>query len=147
MQSAQATSNSMGTSRSWRLWSRPSIPSSSGSASWSRDMIGAGRPARDARSATRRTGIADFRRTCAATVLASGFAVGPPAQAADDWEFAIAPYLLAPNINGEAGLGRSEEHTSELQSLMRISYAVFCLKKKTITNTVLTNRSHVNNTT
>src|SRR3546814_7049762 len=30
---------------------------------------------------------------------------------------------------------RSEEHTSELQSLMRISYAVFCLKKKTTTNT------------
>src|SRR3546814_4748965 len=29
------------------------------------------------------------------------------------------------------GFGRSEEHTSELQSLMRISYAVFCLKKKT----------------
>src|SRR3546814_7115596 len=28
---------------------------------------------------------------------------------------------------------RSEEHTSELQSLMRISYAVFCLKKKTVT--------------
>src|SRR3546814_14419090 len=28
------------------------------------------------------------------------------------------------------GNGRSEEHTSELQSLMRISYAVFCLKKK-----------------
>src|SRR3546814_4445471 len=32
-------------------------------------------------------------------------------------------------ICGENG-GRSEEHTSELQSLMRISYAVFCLKKK-----------------
>src|SRR3546814_1479496 len=31
--------------------------------------------------------------------------------------------------NGESG-ERSEEHTSELQSLMRISYAVFCLKKK-----------------
>src|SRR3546814_10204106 len=31
--------------------------------------------------------------------------------------------------------GRSEEHTSELQSLMRISYAVFCLQKKTKTNT------------
>src|SRR3546814_6382413 len=30
----------------------------------------------------------------------------------------------------EAEVGRSEEHTSELQSLMRISYAVFCLKKK-----------------
>src|SRR3546814_3080978 len=31
-----------------------------------------------------------------------------------------------------ASVSRSEEHTSELQSLMRISYAVFCLKKKTI---------------
>src|SRR3546814_10882254 len=31
--------------------------------------------------------------------------------------------------------GRSEEHTSELQSLMRISYAVFCLQKKKKTNT------------
>src|SRR3546814_2061756 len=30
-----------------------------------------------------------------------------------------------------SGRNRSEEHTSELQSLMRISYAVFCLKKKT----------------
>src|SRR3546814_1752820 len=35
----------------------------------------------------------------------------------------------APNERG-AGGDRSEEHTSELQSLMRISYAVFCLKKK-----------------
>src|SRR3546814_7887560 len=33
---------------------------------------------------------------------------------------------------------RSEEHTSELQSLMRISYAVFCLKKKTNTQTTET---------
>src|SRR3546814_9314442 len=32
-----------------------------------------------------------------------------------------------------SAMDRSEEHTSELQSLMRISYAVFCLKKKTIT--------------
>src|SRR3546814_7739280 len=32
---------------------------------------------------------------------------------------------------GDHGHDRSEEHTSELQSLMRISYAVFCLKKKT----------------
>src|SRR3546814_6374977 len=31
---------------------------------------------------------------------------------------------------GEGAAARSEEHTSELQSLMRISYAVFCLKKK-----------------
>src|SRR3546814_6073875 len=34
-----------------------------------------------------------------------------------------------------AALDRSEEHTSELQSLMRISYAVFCLKKKKIIQT------------
>src|SRR3546814_3098117 len=34
------------------------------------------------------------------------------------------------------GVGRSEEHTSELQSLMRISYAVFCLKKKKHTHVV-----------
>src|SRR3546814_4517479 len=38
-----------------------------------------------------------------------------------------------------SGKTRSEEHTSELQSLMRISYAVFCLKKKKI-------RPHVINT-
>src|SRR3546814_2156037 len=33
-------------------------------------------------------------------------------------------------VGGFLGVARSEEHTSELQSLMRISYAVFCLKKK-----------------
>src|SRR3546814_10621408 len=38
------------------------------------------------------------------------------------------------------GLGRSEEHTSELQSLMRISYAVFCLKKKTTKTKVNTTK-------
>src|SRR3546814_7994528 len=36
---------------------------------------------------------------------------------------------------------RSEEHKSELQSLMRISYAVFCLKKKTKNNINITNQS------
>src|SRR3546814_4455918 len=38
-------------------------------------------------------------------------------------------------------LERSEEHTSELQSLMRISYAVFCLKKKNIKTTNTTSLS------
>src|SRR3546814_10321507 len=37
--------------------------------------------------------------------------------------------------NTEENKRRSEEHTSELQSLMRISYAVFCLKKKNNTST------------
>src|SRR3546814_6185185 len=42
-------------------------------------------------------------------------------------------------VAGRRGADRSEEHTSELQSLMRTSYAVFCLKKKTnkATNTTL----------
>src|SRR3546814_8354337 len=34
-------------------------------------------------------------------------------------------------FSSRAAIGRSEEHTSELQSLMRISYAAFCLQKKT----------------
>src|SRR3546814_4639914 len=37
---------------------------------------------------------------------------------------------MAAAIVGMVSVSRSEEHTSELQSLMRISYAVFCLKKK-----------------
>src|SRR3546814_6707533 len=40
---------------------------------------------------------------------------------------------------------RSEEHTSELQSLMRISYAVFCLKKKNTYSTVEDNRATSDN--
>src|SRR3546814_10326613 len=39
----------------------------------------------------------------------------------------------------QSAAARSEEHTSELQSLMRISYAVFCLKKKNTHNNKVTN--------
>src|SRR3546814_1353655 len=39
------------------------------------------------------------------------------------------------HVKPQASRSRSEEHTSELQSLMRISYAVFCLKKNTIIDT------------
>src|SRR3546814_10481548 len=42
--------------------------------------------------------------------------------------------LVLGRIAAKAVTDRSEEHTSELQSLMRISYAVFCLKKKIQTN-------------
>src|SRR3546814_6456192 len=49
------------------------------------------------------------------------------------------PQALEPRIGarsrGEDNGSRSEEHTSELQSLMRSSYAVFCLKKKKTTKT------------
>src|SRR3546814_4275798 len=67
----------------------------------------------------------------------AGFGVLKPALVADqspaqrqrgfDLE-RVAPFRLA--------LARSEEHTSELQSLMRISYAVFCLKKKNKKNKI-----------
>src|SRR3546814_2136677 len=43
---------------------------------------------------------------------------------------------LARHHPGQPAL-RSEEHTSELQSLLRISYAVFCLKKKKLQNTTI----------
>src|SRR3546814_5147248 len=43
--------------------------------------------------------------------------------------------------------GRSEEHTSELQSLMRISYAVFCLKKKTTQKHIRTTRIYTQSQT
>src|SRR3546814_6918415 len=43
------------------------------------------------------------------------------------------PWIIRPAlINEKLNVDRSEEHTSELQSLMRISYAVFCLNKKNI---------------
>src|SRR3546814_4802636 len=45
--------------------------------------------------------------------------------------YAVGALITRP-IGSEGDLSRSEEHTSELQSLMRISYAVFCLKKKNI---------------
>src|SRR3546814_9883298 len=47
---------------------------------------------------------------------------------------AKAAWLFEPLKSSDAGSCRSEEHTSELQSLMRISYAVFCLKKKKTTH-------------
>src|SRR3546814_5582471 len=42
-----------------------------------------------------------------------------------------------------AAAARSEEHTSELHSLMRISYAVFCLKKKKTNIEKMSNRQHI----
>src|SRR3546814_6899146 len=67
----------------------------------------------------------------------------PPAFAAEEAVLAPKPQVDAPSQQklenavfaggcfwGVEGVFRSEEHTSELQSLMRISYAVFCLQKK-----------------
>src|SRR3546814_4405423 len=53
--------------------------------------------------------------------------------------------LEPPQIDGRGHrVERSEEHTSELQSLMRISYAVFCLKKK---NKTMTNAKQIRHQT
>src|SRR3546814_8711241 len=47
---------------------------------------------------------------------------------------AVPPRIACDQRSSDSG-SRSEEHTSELQSLMRTSYAVFCLKKKNTTHT------------
>src|SRR3546814_4879117 len=60
----------------------------------------------------------------------------------DATRYAVADLYLtvADSINDRV---RSEEHTSELQSLMRISYAVFCLKKKTTHQKSLDHTSNI----
>src|SRR3546814_3409070 len=68
------------------------------------------------------------------TLFRSGRLHPAPREFADPHDVG-AVRLHQPQVFGPAFLGplfgiRSEEHTSELQSLMRISYAVFCLKKK-----------------
>src|SRR3546814_1825900 len=59
------------------------------------------------------------------------------------WMSMILPAGLPMDSQNTALVLRSEEHTSELQSLMRISYAVFCLKKKIKSND---NRNNSKNT-
>src|SRR3546814_2954458 len=63
-------------------------------------------------------------------------------EAAKDERFATAEAIMA-----NAAEARSEEHTSELQSLMRISYAVFCLKTKKHTHKPLANHTALNTRT
>src|SRR3546814_3295139 len=65
-----------------------------------------------------------------------------------DWEgIHGVPHWSRVRYNGlqlaeQTGANRSEEHTSELQSLMRISYAVFCLKKKTTSLNTISRTYH-----
>src|SRR3546814_9638066 len=62
-------------------------------------------------------------------------AMGDEHQAAEQFYFiaCISDYAICCGEDRRTLGGRSEEHTTELQSLMRISYAVLCLKKKTRT--------------
>src|SRR3546814_6094691 len=54
-----------------------------------------------------------------------------PARRADQLFARLKQPRMVFQLRRRGDVGRSEEHTSELKSLMRISYAVFCLKKKT----------------
>src|SRR3546814_5194756 len=74
------------------------------------------RPPRSTRTDTLFPYTTLFRSACAALPMASAGAVSMVSALL--WTLFLSL------------VGRSEEHTSELQSLMRISYAVFCLKKK-----------------
>src|SRR3546814_3852195 len=53
-----------------------------------------------------------------------------------EWKPGTLPATVTPHSDGPQSSVRSEEHTSDLQSLMRISYAVFCLKTKPITHEI-----------
>src|SRR3546814_3475063 len=65
----------------------------------------------------------------------SPYGVGVGMMSTADWNSFDKMGLVLPPHNKDCALfERSEEHTSELQSLMRISYAVFCLKKKNAHN-------------
>src|SRR3546814_393887 len=70
--------------------------------------------------------LVEFVRAKAETVY---HPVGTCRMGSDD-AAVVDPQLRVRGIEGLRVVDRSEEHTSELQSLMRISYAVFCLKKK-----------------
>src|SRR3546814_8154810 len=64
--------------------------------------------------------------------IAIGVIIGRTSEFFDFFVYALASVLVFPKLvfpHLDPLSGRSEEHTSELQSLMRISYAVFCLKK------------------
>src|SRR3546814_4783885 len=93
------------------------------------------RPPRSTRTDTLFPYTTLFRSQIAPQPLAAPAAI-PASQLEEHSRTILAAMIAAAKADGHIGaqerqlLDRSEEHTSELQSLMRISYAVFCLKKK-----------------
>src|SRR3546814_1560454 len=96
------------------------------------------RPPRSTRTDTLFPSTTLFRSIIVGQALAVG-GVGDQPTAGCRWLYAAGiADLKAYGVGRKPSsfqVGRSEEHTSELQSLMRISYAVFCLKKKKKNNT------------
>src|SRR3546814_4811916 len=76
-------------------------------------------------------------RTNVTGIWAIGDVTAPP------WLAHKAMHETVISVEAIAGNHRSEEHTSELQSLMRTSYAVFCLKKKKTTQKNIDDNSHI----
>src|SRR3546814_2013401 len=91
-------------------------------------------PGRDIQPTHEMVSLADYRLRYAAyradPDLQRLHALFPMIAQWDDHEFANDVWKGGAENHNEGEGDRSEEHTSELQSLMRISYAVFCLKKK-----------------
>src|SRR3546814_9149095 len=87
----------------------------------------------DVRRARRRRNTEKFLFDLAADTGAAGAAAWRFRQMQSD-------FFMSSTWRFDRAINRSEEHTSELQSLMRISYAVFCLKKKT-------NNTHITHST
>src|SRR3546814_8358253 len=92
------------------------------------DMLGDDRRAVDDRGHHHARRIPAIAVTIAIVLIEAARVRAPRIGAAIILAAARPPLLTCPAIR----LARSEEHTSELQSLMRSSYAVFCLKKKKI---------------
>src|SRR3546814_1679434 len=102
-----------------------------------------------------RSGSKVMRSGFFAIGFAVAFLIAANAQAANSWglpneeivrfEAKVVDVLceLSGDCPADGGAGRSEEHTSELQSLMRISYAVFCLKKKKQNENIRYNNSNI----
>src|SRR3546814_1115505 len=97
------------------------------------------RPPRSTRTDTRFPYTTLFRSPHAVLVIRYKQDIGFPVPAisrehTDHWGVVVDKAIHQIRITEDGLEYRSEEHTSELKSLMRISYAVFCLKKKTNTH-------------
>src|SRR3546814_8978762 len=93
--------------------------------------LGIGQEGRDARERLFFLRVEDVKDSADQERVGGFFPMVPPFERTFGIDQNIGDILDIAHLMRAAAYLRSEEHTSELQSLMRISYAVFCLKKKT----------------